>query len=121
MRSLMSLVAVLAFVGLWAQPAHAQRMQMTAEQRTQRLKDSLGLSEDQAASVLKIYQDMDQQRKDLFSSESSDRDSRMQAMRSLMEKTDTKIEALLTPDQKTKYDAMKQQRQQMRPRRSQTD
>jgi protein CpxP len=120
MRYLMFVVVAIAFVAVCSQPARAQRMQMTAEQRTQRLKDSLNLSEDQTASVLKIYQEMDQQRKELFSSDSSDRESRMQAMRSMMEKTDEKIEALLTPEQKTKYDVMKQQRQQ-RPQRSRTD
>ena len=105
---LMMVAVVMAFIGI--QPVFAQRMQMSPEQRAQRLKDSLSLKDDQAAGVLKIFQEMDQRRKDLFSSESSDRQSRMEAMRSLMDTTDARIEALLTAEQKTKYDAMKAQR-----------
>jgi len=90
--------------------AQAQRMQMTAEQRAQRLKDTLALSDDQYGKVLTIYQDMDKKRQELFSSAGDDRDARMQAMRSLSDSTDTKIEALLTADQKTKYEDLKKQR-----------
>jgi Spy/CpxP family protein refolding chaperone len=40
----------------------------------------------------------------------SDRDARREAMMGMMKSTDDKIEALLTPDQKDKYEAMMRQR-----------
>ena len=89
----------------------AQRQQLTPEQRTQRLKDTLALSEKQEASVLKIFQEADGERKAIFESNAGDRQAMMQAMRSLAEKTDGKIEALLTSDQKAKYEELKKQRQ----------
>jgi len=97
--------------------ALAQRRQFSPEERAKRLKDSLALNDDQVAKVVKIYQDVDQQRKDLFSAGSDDRQARMQAMRSLMDTTDVKIEALLTDTQKTKYEDMKKQRQERGMRR----
>ena len=107
-------IAVLLFAGQ-ASPAAAQGMQMSPEQRTQRLKDSLALSDAQAKNVAKIYQDMDTRRQELFSSGSEDRDARMQAMRSLRDSTDARIEALLTPTQKVKFEELKK----LRPQRGQ--
>lgn len=97
-------------IALGASTGDAQRMQLTPEQRAQRLKDTLALNEDQYGKVLAIYQQMDKQRQELFSSGSDDRQARMQAMRSLADSTDAKIEVLLTPDQKTKYEDIKKQR-----------
>ena len=96
--------------------ALAQRQQPSPEQRTERLKDSLSLSDEQTAGVLKIFQDMDEQRKAMFESGSDDRAARMQAMRDLATKTDEKIEALLTDEQKAKYQELKKQRQERGPR-----
>ncbi len=101
--------------------ASAQRMQMSPAERAERLKDSLGLSAGQMKGVVQIYEEMDQQRKDLFSSGPTDRQSRMDAMRSIMDKGDTKIKALLTPAQKLKYEAMIKQRQERRFQRSRGD
>jgi len=90
---------------------YAQRVQLSAEERATRLKDSLSLSDEQTAAVVKIYQEVDQKRQDLFNSTSGDRQERMNAMRGLAEQTDQKIRALLTSDQKTKYDDMRKHRQ----------
>ncbi len=93
-----------------------QRMMMRSpEERAKLLKDSLSLSDEQFGKVVKIYQDMDQQRKDMFESGSSDRQQRTQAMRDLTDKTDQKIDSLLTDTQKAKYDELKKQRQQRGP------
>ena len=90
--------------------AQGWMMQATPEQRAERLKDSLSLSADQFARVLSIYQGTDQRRHDLFASESGDRQARMASMRSLMDSTDTRIDSVLTADQKVKYEAMKKAR-----------
>lgn len=93
--------------------AIAQRQMPTPQQRVERLKDSLKLSDEQSAAIVRIYQDADQSRKALFdSANAGDRDARMAAMRGLSEKTDARIDSLLTPDQKVKYGEMKKQRQQ---------
>jgi protein CpxP len=104
-------LAVTFLAVVYASPALAQGMRLSAEERTQRLKDSLGLSEEQVGKVTEIYKDADKQRQELFATGSEDRDARMAAMRSLSEKTDVKIEALLTPEQKTKYQEIVKQRQ----------
>jgi Spy/CpxP family protein refolding chaperone len=96
--------------------AVAQGMRATPEQRTQRLKDSLSLNEKQIAKVLDIYKELDKKRQDLFSGAGEDRQAMMQAMRTLMDSSDAKIERLLTPAQKTRFDELKKHRQQRGPR-----
>ncbi len=100
------------FLCMAALQASAQRQMPTPEERTKLLTDSLSLNKDQSAKTLKIYQESDQKRQEIFKSNSEDQGARREAMRDLMGKTDQKIEALLTATQKTKYDAMKVQRMQ---------
>jgi protein CpxP len=105
-------VVALLWAGILASQAFGQGgMRMSAEDRTKQLKDSLSLTTAQADSILKIFKDVDHQRQEMMSSGSGYRQARMEAMRSLMEKADTKIEALLTPDQKAKYEEIKKARQ----------
>jgi len=111
---LLLLFLALLFAGVSVSPVLAQRMRLSPEERTQQLKDTLGLNEEQAGKILAIYKDADKQRQQLFDTAPDDRDARMAAMRSLGEKTDAKIEALLTPEQKAKYQEIVKQRQQRR-------
>jgi Spy/CpxP family protein refolding chaperone len=115
-HKLLSILVVFAVVIGLSASAVAQGMRATPEQRTQRLKDSLSLNEKQVAKVLDIYKDLDKKRQDLFSSAGDDRQAMMQSMRTLMDSSDAKIERLLTPGQKTKFDELKKQRQQRGPR-----
>ncbi len=110
-RHTMSMLVAVFLCGMLASQAMGQGMRLSAEERTKALKDSLSLTAVQADSVLKIYKEMDKQRQELFSSGQGDRQSRMDAMRSLGDKTDAKIEAILTAAQKEKYEVMKKQRQ----------
>ena len=110
-RIALFVVSVLLLCGATMQ-ASAQRQMISPEEQTKRLTDSLSLNKDQSAKVLAIYQDMDKQRQEIFNSNSEDREAMRTAMRSLMDKTDTKIEALLTAKQKTKYEEMKATRMQ---------
>jgi hypothetical protein len=112
MRYIMLLIVVAGFFSL---QAYAQRGQISPEQRTQRLTDSLHLTAAESLKVVQIYMEMDQERKTLLGSDAGDRDSRMEAMRNLMAKTDAKIEDVLTPDQKIKYQELKKFRRQRRP------
>ncbi len=104
------LLIVAILLGLCTTSSLAQGMRMSAEDRTKMLKDSLSLTAVQADSVLKIYKVADKERQEAMSTAGDDREARMTAMRKVMDKTDTKIEGLLTPEQKTKYDAMKKAR-----------
>lgn len=107
--------AIVFFMVLASSVTFGQRMMRSPEERAKTLKDSLSLTDDQTAKVVKIYQEMDQQRKDLFESGSSDRQERMNSMRALNDSTDQKIEGLLTSVQKAKYEDLKKLRQQRGP------
>jgi hypothetical protein len=95
-----------------AQPQ--QRMQMSPEQRTQRLKDSLALSDSQAVQILAIFQENDMKRAELFESNSGDRDAMRESMRILTRETDAKVEAILTTGQHEKYKVLRKQWQERR-------
>lgn len=93
--------------------ASAQRgPMMTPEERTKQLSDSLNLTKDQQTKVLKIYQESDKKRQELFNSNSGDRESMRSAMREMMDKTNKEIAALLTAKQKTKFEEMNARRMQ---------
>ncbi len=87
-------------------------MRMTPEERVKQLKDSLGLNDKQTEQITNIYKEMGAKRQALMDSV-SDRDARRDAMMTMMKTTDDKIEALLTADQKDKYEAMKKAREAM--------
>ncbi len=87
-------------------------MRMTPEERVKQLKDSLGLDDKQVEQITSIFKDMAGKRQALMDSV-SDRDSRREAMMGMMKSTDEKIEALLKPDQKEKYEAIKKAREAM--------
>ncbi|MGA9407128.1 MAG: Spy/CpxP family protein refolding chaperone [Bacteroidota bacterium] len=106
------LIAVVLLAGVFTTNAMAQGMRMTPEERVKMMKDSLGLNDQQAAQIDSIFMDMGAQRQALMDSV-TDRDARREAMMSMMKAADDKIEALLTPDQKDKYEAMKKARQEM--------
>ena len=110
-RNLAFTVIVLSFL-FGGGAVRAQRMQMTPEQRTQQLQDSLGLSKAQRDSVLKIFESADQERMAAFQSNSGDRQAMMETMRAINEKTDKEISALLTDDQKVKFEQLKKNRPQ---------
>jgi periplasmic protein CpxP/Spy len=117
--------ALLSFVLLFAVALSAsdaqQRMRMTPEQRAARLKDSLALSDDQVGKIVTIFQESDSLRQQAVASAGDDRDARMAAVRKVMDDSDSKIESLLTDNQKTKYEEMKKQRMQGFQRRPQSN
>lgn len=83
-----------------------------AEQMTNRLKDSLQLSTEQVKKVRAIYDSMQVRMASDREANRGDRDAMMQAMRTRTEKADKEIEALLTPDQKKKFEVFKKEREQ---------
>ena len=114
MRYYLSLLfAVVLLAGVFTTNTMAQgMMRMTPEERVKQLKDSLGLDDKQADQITVIFKDMSSKRQALMDSV-SDRDARREAMMSMMKAADDQIEALLTPVQKDKYEAMKKAREAM--------
>jgi Spy/CpxP family protein refolding chaperone len=84
-------------------------MMMDPGKRADMLKQNLGLSDDQTSQVKSIYQDGQTKMEALRSDSSLSQDDRRSQMMSLRKAESDKIEALLTPDQKTKYAALQQQ------------
>jgi hypothetical protein len=117
-------IIVVMFVGALLIPmfSHAQQAsdgKSRAEQMTNRLKDSLQLSTEQAKKVRMIYDSMQVRMASDREAHGGDRDAMMQAMRTRMEKADKEIEALLTPDQNKKFEVFKKEREQRMRRRMQ--
>jgi len=82
---------------------------MDPGQRADMLKQNLGLSDDQTAQVKTIYQDSQTKMESLRSNSSLSQDDRRSQMMDIRKAENDKINALLTPDQKTKYAAFQQQ------------
>jgi len=94
-----------------AQPP--QRARMSVDDRVKMLTDSLALTKVQADSIRKIYVAADSERAKLFEQSGGDRSAMREAMQTLMQGVDKKIEALLTDEQKPKFDKIKSQRRGM--------
>jgi periplasmic protein CpxP/Spy len=84
-------------------------MRMDPGARADMLKQNLGLSDDQTAQVKSIFQDSQTKMEALRSNSSLSQEDRRSQMMSIRKGENDKIEALLTPDQKTKYAAWQQQ------------
>ena len=82
---------------------------MDPGRRTEMLKDRLGLSDSQTAQVKTILEDGRTKMEALRSNSSLSQDDRRSQAMSLRKAENEKIEALLTPDQKTKFETMQQQ------------
>jgi hypothetical protein len=107
-RLLLFIVCTIALIFSTAETlAQPQRKQLTPEQQTERLKDTLALDDEQTTKVLAIYEEMDGQRSVIFETNAGDRRSMMEEMRKLTQEADAKIEALLTQEQSEKFQMMR--------------
>jgi protein CpxP len=80
--------------------------------RVEDLRTTLSLTPDQTAKLKPILFDAQAQGRKIREEYGDDREGARDAMREQMPKTDSKIEALLTPDQKKKYEEYKKERMQ---------
>ncbi|MEW6006000.1 MAG: hypothetical protein AB1695_11870 [Stygiobacter sp.] len=96
----------------------AQPTRSTPEERAQQLKEQLSLSDDQTEKVTTILIESEKKREAIFDETDGDRKVMRSKMVSLMKETDKKIDALLTNDQKEKYDELKKERRQQMKQRS---
>jgi periplasmic protein CpxP/Spy len=93
-------------------PMHGPRGQMiNPDQQLEHLTKALNLTSDQQAQIKPILTNQQQQMMQLHQDQSLSREDKMAKGKSLHEDTTSKIEAVLTPDQKQKYEAMQQKMQ----------
>jgi Spy/CpxP family protein refolding chaperone len=91
------------------------RGMMDPGRRADRMKHELNLTDDQTAQVKSILEDGRTKMEAIHSNSSLSRDDRRAQMMSIHKAQDDRIEALLTPDQKTKFEAMQERmRERMR-------
>lgn len=86
--------------------ARPRRWQPNPAEQAQHLKQVLDLTQEQFDQVLAIFKDEAAQRQAIMKDDSISRDDRRSKMRELMNATQAKIRALLTPEQQKKFDAM---------------
>ena len=82
------------------------RWQPDPTQQAQRLKQALDLTQEQSDQVLAIFKDAAAQRQATMSDDSLSRNDMRAKMRGIMNGSQAKIRALLTPDQQKKFDSM---------------
>jgi len=101
-------------------PMHGPRGQMmNPDKQLEHLTTALNLTSDQQTQIKPILESQQQQMIQLHQDTSLSRDDKMAKAKSLHADTTTKIEAVLTPDQKQKYEAMQQKMQERMQERTQ--
>ena len=95
---------------------------MSPDQELEHMTKALNLTSDQQTQLKPVLQDRHDQQMQMHQDGSLSRDARMSKMQALDESSNSKVEAILNPDQKAKYEKMiadrKERMQQMRAQRS---
>src|ERR1022692_2973303 len=111
LKKLQILILGLALSGKAFFSANAQQ-KMTPDQRVaarvQKMKDNLNLTPDQVGKITTIYSDA-QQKMTALRNSGADPASTMQQRKEINKNAETQVSALLTPEQITKWKAMKEQ------------
>jgi Spy/CpxP family protein refolding chaperone len=91
-----------------AQPDRPKRRgrHMDPAQRLQRLTEALSLTEGQQAKIKSIFQEEAGKRQAIMDDSSLSRDDQHAKRQELMKDIQTRVRAILTPEQQTKFDAM---------------
>ena len=109
-RMTIGLMLIIGFALLLSTFAQAQPMRMSTEERVKILKDTLKLSNEQAAKVTTILDQQSKEMTTVFEKYSDNRDSMRTAMQEVMQKSDKKIISVLTKDQAKKYEVIQKER-----------
>jgi periplasmic protein CpxP/Spy len=83
---------------------------MDPDAQLQRMTQQLGLSTDQQSQIRPILVDRQQKMQALWQNQSLSQDDRRSQMRSIRHDANARIEALLTDQQKQKFEAMQERR-----------
>lgn len=102
--------------GSQAQAPGGQRG-MGSERRIERMKTQLNLTDDQTTQVKAIMEDSQAKMEAVRGNSALSQEDRRSQMTAIFKAEQDKVDAILTPDQKTKYDAMQaRMRQRMQER-----
>jgi Spy/CpxP family protein refolding chaperone len=101
-----------------AQTTQARQMP-SPDEVMQRLGERLNLTDSQKEQLKPIIQDRQEKMQALRSDTSLRRGQRARKMKGILEDSDKKIKAILTPDQQKLYEAMEQQMRERRKERRQ--
>jgi Spy/CpxP family protein refolding chaperone len=82
----------------------------TPEEQAKQLQTQLKLNDDQTTKITAIFKAQATKRDSVRTAANGDREAMMQGMMPLMQDTNNKIKAVLTPEQATAYDKMVQER-----------
>jgi len=88
---------------------------MDPERRTKMLTERLGLSDAQAAQVKAVFEDERTKGQALMADQTGDRESMRPKMEAIRKDSETRIAAILTPDQKAKWEELRAQQQRRGP------
>jgi len=88
---------------------------MDPERRTEMMKRRLGLSDAQVAQVKAVFEDERTKGEALRADQTGDREAMRSKMEAIRKDSETRIDAILTPDQKGKWDAMRAEMQRRGP------
>jgi protein CpxP len=88
---------------------------MDPARRLQMMKERLGLSDAQTAQVKAVIDDERTKGEALRADQTGDREAMRTKMGEIRKDSETRIAAILTPDQKTKWDAMRAEQQRRGP------
>ncbi len=117
----LSLVAALALGGLLActtivcaqdTPTKGKKGRPTVEQRVERLNKELNLTDEQKTKVTALFEDEGKKMRDMRGDTNLDPQQRREKMQELRKETDTKMKAILKPDQYEKYQKLQEQMRQ---------
>ena len=115
-RIMLAGVVGLALVGALATPAQAQQQQryrgMDPEQRMEKLKQELELTEDQVTAVETIFAKHDERRSEIFESRSEDRRAMREQMRAFQGEMDKELAEVLTAEQMQEFQELREQMRQ---------
>ncbi len=119
-RSLVTLALVAGFssTALLAQPPAGgpggdrpgRGMQMSAEDRLKQLSEALGITDEQKTQIKPILEEEIAALKAIFDDKSLEREARREKMKAVRDSAASKIEAILTPEQKAKFEKIKAMR-----------
>lgn len=88
------------------------RMQRSPEEQAKNMQTEYKLTDDQTAKVMALYTTQAKTRDSIRSASNGDRQAMMQAMRPMMEATNAKLKAILTPEQYAAYEKANAERMQ---------
>jgi len=114
MKKLLMICGLLFGVVTFSHAQEGGRKMMSPEERakkqTERLAEKLKLSDEQKSKVLAIYTEQANAMNKEMQAHQADRKARFAEMNATRAANDAKIEAVLTPDQKKAYEALKADR-----------